>query len=462
MYRKNDLYTYYILLYNILSTMSKRIIRTHEIEYVLQDIKPINGIKKDISESIYMKIRKSIVDSLYGKEIYPDILEELRKQITKQYYDSQINPGSSIGILTAQSIGENQTQLQLNSFHSTGISTATVVTGVPRFNELINTTKNPKDVLTTIYLKEEYKTIQEIRDNAGIHIKYITFQDILVKTETLNHTSDLWYNTFYKLYPEVERRTEYHTHYIRCYLDIESLFIYKLRLQTIGEYINKSYDDILCIWSPNTVGIIDIWLDTSNITLPSHIKSESITENNKIDIYIEHIVIPTIKTVAVNGIKGINHISYTMNPQTNYWIIEASGYNLQDLLAQHFIDATKTVSNHMWEIFDTLGIEATRDFLIQEFTKIISTDTFINNRHVQLLVDVMLYTGSISSISRYGVHKNQSGALTKCSFEESLDQILKAGIYGEREMINGVSGAIICGKISNIGTGLCDLIYKEQ
>ena len=89
-------------------------------------------------------------------------------------------------------------------------------------------------------------------------------------------------------------------------------------------------------------------------------------------------------------------------------------------------------------------------------------ESYINIRHIQLLVDVMLYTGSISSISRYGVHKNQSGVLTKCSFEESLDQILKAGVYCEKELINGVSGAIICGKVSNIGTGLCDLIYNSK
>jgi DNA-directed RNA polymerase beta' subunit len=443
--------------------MSKRPITSEEIEYVLQDIKPISGLKKEISNNIYKRMCRNFVDMLSGCEIYPDILDELRMKLTKQYYDSQISPGSSIGILTAQSIGENQTQLQLNSFHSAGISTATVVTGVPRFNELINATKNPKDVLTTIRLKDEYKTIQDIRDNAGIFIKHLCFRDVLVRTELFAESTELdeWYTIFDAIYSDREYLKEQYTHFIRCYLDLEILFLYKLRLQKIGEKLMESYDDIQCVWSPNTLGMIDIWLNTDNIVLPDGINIEYIKEDNKISIYTDHVVVPTLREITINGIEGIEQINYTIRPQTDSWFIEASGYNLQELLAQDIIDETQTLSNHMWEIFNVLGIEATREFLIQEFMNIISTDTFINLRHVQLLVDVMLYTGSISSISRYGVHKNQSGALTKCSFEESLEQILKAGIYGEKELINGVSGAIICGKVSNIGTGACDLIYKN-
>lgn len=447
------------------TTPKKRPITSKEIKYVLQDIKPITGLKKEISNNIYSRMRKQFVDMLSGQEIYPTILDDLRNQLTKQYYSSQISPGSSIGILTAQSIGENQTQLQLNSFHSAGISTATVVTGVPRFNELINATKNPKNVLSTIYCNEEYKTIQDIRGSVGIHIKHIRFQDVIVNTELYEATeqqTENWYSIFNCIYPDAEPLDERYTHFIRCHLNLEILYLYKLRLHDISEVIMNSYDDIRCVWSPNTIGIIDIWLNTENIDLPDSIDIRYINQDNKINIYTDYVVIPALKGITINGIEGIEQVNYTIRPQTNYWIIEASGYNLQDLLAQDIIDATRTLSNHMWEIFHVLGIEATREFLIQEFMTIISTDTFINIRHVQLLVDVMLYTGSISSISRYGVHKNQSGALTKCSFEESLDQILKAGIYGEKELINGVSGAIICGKVSNVGTGLCDLVYKEN
>ena len=41
---------------------------------------------------------------------------------------------------------------------------------------------------------------------------------------------------------------------------------------------------------------------------------------------------------------------------------------------------------------------------------VVSSDgTFINERHVMLLVDIMTFTGNIISISRYGMKKNQCG-----------------------------------------------------
>ena len=115
-----------------------------------------------------------------------------------------------------------------------------------------------------------------------------------------------------------------------------------------------------------------------------------------------------------------------------------------------------TISNNMWNIYETLGIESTREFLIDEFMNIVSADgTFINSCHIELLVDIMTFSGSITSISRYGMKNDQFGPLAKASFEESLDNFLKAGFFAELETTKDVSASIICGKRPNIGTGLC-------
>lgn len=53
---------------------------------------------------------------------------------------------------------------------------------------------------------------------------------------------------------------------------------------------------------------------------------------------------------------------------------------------------------------------------------------------------------------------DQFGALAKASFEESLDNFLKAGFFSETETTQDVSASIICGKRPNIGTGLCDVL----
>ncbi len=433
-----------------------RLLTIEEIEHVINDTIPCFTYNSVITENVYSRIKNTLRQKLSAITIYPEMIDALKSQIRHHYYDSQIHPGESVGILTAQSIGERQTQLNLDSFHSTGISIATVVSGVPRFNELVNATKNPKNVITTIHLTTPCNTVQEIRNHAGIHIQHITLENVTtsISVHSKRNATDKWYTFFPILYPDI--LFDINTHFIRYTCNLEMLYTYKIRLETIASILSDIYEDVICVWSPDILGIIDVWFDANDIAVPDH---TFINDYNKIAVCADNVIIPNLKTTTINGVEGIQQVFYTKN-KNKQWYIEASGQNLKTLLALDFIDNTTTVSNNMWEILETLGIEATREFLVQEFTKVVSADSYINARHIQLLVDVMLYTGTISSISRYGVHKTHSGALTKCSFEESLDQILKAGVYGEKEQINGVSGAIICGKVSNIGTGLCDLVYK--
>ena len=92
----------------------------------------------------------------------------------------------------------------------------------------------------------------------------------------------------------------------------------------------------------------------------------------------------------------------------------------------------------MWEIYTIFGIEASRQFLIEEYMDVVSSDgSFVNSSNVELLVDVMVYTGTIISISRYGQKKVGCGPMAKASFEESLENFLKAGINGEKETTEG-------------------------
>jgi DNA-directed RNA polymerase beta' subunit len=113
----------------------------------------------------------------------------------------------------------------------------------------------------------------------------------------------------------------------------------------------------------------------------------------------------------------------------------------------------------MWDIYHVMGIEATREFLMEEFTSIVSSDgTFLNPVHILLLVDIMTHHGTINSVSRYGLKKEQVGVLSRSSFEESLDHFCNAAFYAEKEPVKAVSAAIMCGKRSKIGSGLCSLL----
>ena len=72
----------------------------------------------------------------------------------------------------------------------------------------------------------------------------------------------------------------------------------------------------------------------------------------------------------------------------------------------------------------------------------------------------MTQHGVISSISRYGMKKDNSGPIAKASFEQSLDNFVKASFYSENELLNGVSSNIMCGKKTNVGSNMCNL-YQD-
>jgi hypothetical protein len=77
-----------------------------------------------------------------------EIFLSLRKITLSQVF---IQPGTSIGALAAQSIGEPCTQMTLQTFHSAGTGSVNITLGVPRINEILNvskTSQNSKIIIT--------------------------------------------------------------------------------------------------------------------------------------------------------------------------------------------------------------------------------------------------------------------------------------------------------------------------
>ena len=159
-----------------------------------------------------------------------------------------------------------------------------------------------------------------------------------------------------------------------------------------------------------------------------------------------------------SGIPKIKDYYIQKNDQTKQFYIDTEGSNIVELLKLDFIDKSTLKTNHMWEVYQILGIEGTRKFLLEELKNIVSSDgTFINECHLTVLIDLMTFNGTIQSISRYGVKKEQNSVLTRSSFEESLEHFSKAAFFSEKEMIRSVSASIMCGKRSNIGSGSLSL-----
>lgn len=337
----------------------------------------------------------------------------------------------------------------LNTFHKAGQSEKTVTMGVPRFQEILNATRDPKTVNCKVFFKSGNSTIQELRKTVGNGFVELNLGNLSSNIKIcINKNKEPWYDTFSCLY---NSRYKNYTNCLSIKLNLDMLYEYNLYIEDIAKIIETAYEDLTCVFSPLQSGQIDVFVDTSEISLPEN-RILFIDAKNSKEIYLEECVQPTLEKLVICGMQKVTNVYYCKEGEE--WVVETDGSNFRKLLAHPCVDMTRTTSNNVWEIYETLGIEAAREFLIEELTGIMEG---INMCHIKLLVERMTFTGTISSISRYTMRYEESGPLCRASFEESLENFLKAACRGEIEPTNGVSASIICGKRAGVGTGMVNI-----
>ena len=74
----------------------------------------------------------------------------------RKYAGASIEPGTAVGAVGAQSIGEPGTQMTLKTFHFAGIASMNITLGVPRIKEIINASKNISTPVITAPLESKF------------------------------------------------------------------------------------------------------------------------------------------------------------------------------------------------------------------------------------------------------------------------------------------------------------------
>lgn len=79
-------------------------------------------------------------------------LVEFMHTCKEKYMRAKIEPGTAVGALAAQSIGEPGTQMTLKTFHFAGVASMNITQGVPRIKEIINANSNISTPIITAAL----------------------------------------------------------------------------------------------------------------------------------------------------------------------------------------------------------------------------------------------------------------------------------------------------------------------
>ena len=178
-----------------------------------------------------------------------------------------------------------------------------------------------------------------------------------------------------------------------------------------------------------------------------------------------------MNNMRVCGIPGITH---AMARRTNYtrvdaatgavsteaeYVVDVRGTNLAQVLALHAVDSTMLISNNVREVEREFGIDAAAHVLFQELRGCLCADgARVDDRYIELLVDVMTHRGSVMAMSRHGLNRiREHGVLKKVTFEETIEMLFDAAAAGEHDDLKGVSEKIMLGQRISVGTGLCEV-----
>jgi len=463
------------------SVSVKRKLTPAEIESVFRLIPIQRGIPIETAECIRNGIISSIDYQLRSIEIYPEMIPKLFKIIEQEYHMSLLQPGEMVGVQAATSIGEPVSQMTLNAFHFSGISSIGIASGVPRVEELLNASKKQKSTGMTLYFKD-HKSILEHRRDAFSSIKEVYLQQMIMEytVSYVSKRSDIdaadrpWYDLYQLMY-ETEIMDAHDILLpwrIRFVMNKEKMYQHSVSCATVASKIEDSYRDLYCIPSPDNIGIVDVFINFSHMKLKKK-ESDEIADlgDLKEHLCITNIILPYILDVLISGISDVEDLFIREESVAGggavggigggkEWVVDTQGSNLSSAFANDLLDATRCTSSDIWEIRKLLGIEATRQFIINEFYKVLSASgASVGRRHIELLADSMTFQGKINSVNRYGIDRKETGPLAKASFEESVNNFFIAAVNGETDEM-GVSSSIMAGKMAEFGSGYCDLHIK--
>ena len=414
---------------------------------------------------------KLIVKERFTKKAFDTLCE----MIIVKNMQSWVVPGEQVGIIAAQSIGEPSTQMTLNTFHLAGVASKSNVTrGVPRLKELLKVTQNPKATSLTIYLKPEFRGSKDKARQVAQDLELTLLKDITVKTAVyydpnddqtvIEDDADLI--KFYKLFEADEEPTEGETKWsawlLRFEMDRERMFRKNISMDDVAYVLRTKFGEALhLVYSDyNSNKLI------MRMRLPDEMKGslDDMTSLKKFQNRILNGIVfrgvPGIKSITFREDKDMLELIDGSYKQVTQYVLDTDGSNYLQVMNHPYVNASKLSSSHVHDIFDILGIEATRALLLNEITTLFE-EAGVNNRHLGLLCDVMTRAGRLMPSDRHGINKTDIGPLAKASFEETEKILLNAALFGEMDPVTGVSANIMTGQPIRGGTSFFNVLLDE-
>ena len=428
-----------------------------------------------------LAFKRVALEMRLNKLAFAHVLGEVENRFTR----ALVNPGEMVGVLAAQSIGEPATQMTLNTFHFAGVSSKNVTLGVPRLKEILNVATNIKTPSMVVY-QEGDSASQATAKLLRSAVEHTKLRSVTAATE-IYHDPDIQSTAIeadldmvesYFIIPEESHDSPDNQSrwLLRLTLDRQKMLDKGLRVEDVAMKIKENYPkDLAVIFSDNNA-------EEQVIRIRMIKQSEAKFDDDEIeeDIMLKRLEAHILDTLTLRGVPGIDRaflnketklietpegglLASKSDVRCEEWYLDTSGTSLAQVLTVPGVDTTRTYSNHFIQVFEVFGIEATRSALMRELTQVLAFDgSYVNHRHLALLVDVMTSRGHLMAITRHGINRADTGALMRCSFEETVEILLEAAAVGELDDCRGISENVMLGQLAPMGTGELEVLLDPK
>ena len=428
------------------------------------------------------------------KRFHRSALVMLLEMVVLKYKQSIVHPGEMVGVIAGQSIGEPTTQMTLNTFHLAGVASKSNVTrGVPRIEELLRLTNNPKNPSLTIHLKRMDETDKDKAANYANMIEYTKLSDLVKSMQICFEPSErttsieadkTLLDQFYEFEDIVDEcnggseQTDTRTKskwIIRMELDADVLLEKNITMDDIHYAIsNSAYgENVNCVFSDYNSDKLVFRIRVFDINKKKKIVANTLDQSDEIyvlknmqDVLLNSIVlrgVSNISKVTPRKLQNMVALEDGKYVRKDVWVLDTTGSNLLNILGLDFIDTIRTYSNDIREVCDVLGIEAARQMLFNEISEVMEfSDAYINYHHLSLLCDRMAISKNMVPIFRSGLLNDNIGPIAKATFEVHTEVLLGAARHAEFDHMRGVSASVMCGQYGKYGTGAFNVILDMR
>jgi len=307
----------------------------------------------------------------------------------------------------------------MRTFHYAGVAEMNVTLGLPRLIEIVDARRVPSTPIMELYVKAGHNDLEKMRKIAT-EIEMTSMEDIASIETDLVNMRVLAYPDEHRMKSRGVTWTELEEK-MKKFGEIEEV------KRQVGNAERKTKALVV------------------EAGEPSFKKLQRIVEQ--------------VRTMKIKGIDGVSRA--IIKKRGDGYVIYTEGSNLSKILELPYVDASRTTTNSIQEIYEVLGIEAARNAIVNEaYNTLQEQGLTVDIRHIMLVSDMMTNDGDVKAIGRHGISGRKSSVLARAAFEITAHHLLRAAITGEVDYLDGVAENVIVGQPVTLGTGAVNLIYK--